>query len=261
MKKTLIALAVAASATVSGSVMAWDVSGSGNPVVLSGLLTPQDNTTPWEVAIGPAVTTLNADIKKGQKDVYIITENAIPVLGIRTVKAEAFQGQPGIAPQINYGGAVDVDNFAEGVTTLTLDVKNTAGVKIGTVTSSFFAGAGVSRLSTLDEKTRDVYSAWAEGAFEGGLATNSDGIVKGIGNVLNRVSALAPEIVANFNQQYASDVSHWRSTDFSSETTMFSAFYGSGIEEGKSIRITLEQPAGSDAIDWKADLPITVSYQ
>ncbi|ECX4728829.1 fimbrial protein, partial [Salmonella enterica subsp. enterica serovar Typhimurium] len=29
MKKTLIALAVAASATVSGSVMAWDVSGSG----------------------------------------------------------------------------------------------------------------------------------------------------------------------------------------------------------------------------------------
>ncbi|HGH2865847.1 TPA: hypothetical protein ACJH3Y_002726 [Salmonella enterica subsp. enterica serovar Typhimurium] len=260
MKKTLIALAVTASAAVSGSVMAWDASGSGNPVVLSGLLTPQDNITPWEVAIGPAVTTLNADIKKGQKEVYIITENAIPVLGIRTAKAEAFPGQPGIAPQINYGGAVDVDNFAEGVTTLTLDVKNTAGVKIGTVTSSFFAGAGVSRVVPSEGK-RDAYSAWSDGAFKGGLSTNSDGVIKGLGNVLNRVSALAPEIVANFDQQSAPDVSFWRSSDFSSEATIFSAFYGSGIEEGKSIRITLESPAGSDAIDWKADLPITVSYQ
>ncbi|ENK8257946.1 hypothetical protein AB4C84_004676, partial [Escherichia coli] len=47
MKKTLIALAVAASAAVSGSAMAWTANGTGGSVDLGGTLTPVTKATPW----------------------------------------------------------------------------------------------------------------------------------------------------------------------------------------------------------------------
>ncbi|EGJ4498914.1 hypothetical protein INB87_004741, partial [Escherichia coli] len=67
MKKTLIALAVAASAAVSGSAMAWTANGTGNSVELGGTLTPVEKVSPWEVKTGDAVTGLDAPIQKGQK--------------------------------------------------------------------------------------------------------------------------------------------------------------------------------------------------
>ncbi|HCN8216144.1 TPA: hypothetical protein N6448_004795, partial [Escherichia coli] len=71
MKKTLIALAVAASAVVSGSAMAWTANGDGGSVDLGGTLTPTDVMTPWEVKVGAAVNDLNAAIRKGDTKVDI----------------------------------------------------------------------------------------------------------------------------------------------------------------------------------------------
>ncbi|HEI3186174.1 TPA: hypothetical protein SI321_005057, partial [Escherichia coli] len=55
MKKTLIALAVAASAAVSGSAMAWTANGTGGSVELGGTLNPVEKVTPWEVKVGDDV--------------------------------------------------------------------------------------------------------------------------------------------------------------------------------------------------------------
>ncbi|EJN2318881.1 hypothetical protein NPL52_004738, partial [Escherichia coli] len=78
MKKTLIALAVAASAAVSGSAMAWTANGTGGSVDLGGTLTPVEKVTPWEVKVGDAVTGLDAQIQKGQKVVDVAVNKAIP---------------------------------------------------------------------------------------------------------------------------------------------------------------------------------------
>ncbi|EES4634805.1 TPA: hypothetical protein ACGTEY_004660, partial [Shigella sonnei] len=131
MKKTLIALAVAASAAVSGSAMAWTANGTGGSVDMGGILSPAHKVTPWEVKVGDAVKGLDAKIEKGQKTVEISLKSAIPLLGIRTQTSEVFHGQEGITPQISYGSAIDVHSFKEGMAPLTLEVKDSKGAKIG----------------------------------------------------------------------------------------------------------------------------------
>lgn len=108
MKKTLIALAVAASAAVSGSAMAWTANGSGGSVNLGGALTPVEKLTPWEVKVGAAVNGLNGSIQKGATTVEIPANQNIPVLAIRN--NAVFNGQSGIVPAINYGGAINTAN-------------------------------------------------------------------------------------------------------------------------------------------------------
>lgn len=92
MRRSLVALAVAAASVISGSAMAWTANGTGGSVDLSGTLIPQGLVTPWEVKTGTAVTGLDADIEKGQRIVDVAVDNAIPVLGIRTVSQAPFQG-------------------------------------------------------------------------------------------------------------------------------------------------------------------------
>lgn len=50
-------------------------------------------------------------------------------------------------------------------------------------------------------------------------------------------------------------------THFGAEGWQYSGAYASGISAQEHIKITLENPAGTDAIVWKASLPVTVSYQ
>ncbi|EDQ2680440.1 hypothetical protein ZX40_004606, partial [Salmonella enterica subsp. enterica serovar Thompson] len=48
---------------------------------------------------------------------------------------------------------------------------------------------------------------------------------------------------------------------FTDSNQTFWATYGSGIESGKIITITLDNAATGDApITWKASLPVTVTY-
>ncbi|EAT8441365.1 hypothetical protein E8Q25_12300 [Salmonella enterica] len=47
----------------------------------------------------------------------------------------------------------------------------------------------------------------------------------------------------------------------SEANSTYSGYYAGGIMKDSAIKIQLEQPAQSDAIEWKASLPITVSYK
>ncbi|MGG5039621.1 F4 family fimbrial subunit [Escherichia coli] len=254
MKKTLIALAVAASAAVSGSAMAWTANGTGGSVGLGGTLTPTDVVTPWEVKVGAAVNGLNADIRKGDTKVDIPVKNTIPVLGIRTVKAEAFAGSPGLSPQISYGNAVNVDAFEASVAPLTLEVKNVNDAKIGSLTTDMFAQARTSIMGGWEGKFWNYASQAGQGFF-GGLPKSADKVAS-----VDRVDELMPEAGQNYVNQSAPEAGV-NFTTFTGLTSTHSAYYFSVIESGKSIKITLEQPAASDAIAWKASLPVTVSYQ
>lgn len=93
---------------------------------------------------GDTVTNLDAQIQKGQQNVDIVVKKAIPVLGIRNADENGFAGiaSGNIIPQITYeNNAVDVNSFSNGITTLTLDVHNESGDKIGIMTTLFSAAA------------------------------------------------------------------------------------------------------------------------
>ncbi|CAD5751486.1 hypothetical protein [Escherichia coli] len=254
MKKTLIALAVAASAAVSGSAMAWTANGTGGSVDLGGTLRPTDVITPWEVKVGAAVNGLDGSIQKGATTVDIPVKNTIPVLGIRTVKAEAFAGGPNLSPQISYGNALDVDAFNASVAPLTLEVKGVNGAKIGSLTTDMFAQARTSMMGGWEGKFWN-YASQAGHGFFGGLPKSADNV-----STVDRVDELMSEAGDNYVNQSAPDAGVDFST-FSGPGSTHSAYYFSVVEGGKSIKITLDNPAGADDIVWNASLPITVSYQ
>lgn len=265
MKKTLIALAVAASAAVSGSAMAWTANGTGDSVDLGGTLTPQDVVTPWEVKVGNGVNNLDALVKKGQSRVSIVAGESILALGIRTVSNVAFDGQPGIAPQINFNDAIDLNGFENGVTTLTLEVKDGNNVdKIGMLTAPFNTGAVGS--VTGSNGFNDIYTfmsanspSGAARGFSGGLSTDWDKVNKAPQTVLN---ALSTEIMAKFDPQGMSFSDGGLASNFVTSGAKYSAAYGAGILANDTITITLDNPVvGDDEIAWKASLPVTVSYQ
>lgn len=256
MKKTLIALAVAASAAVSGSAMAWTPNGTGGSVDLGGTLTPVEKVTPWEVKVGDAVTGLDAQIQKGQKVVDVAVNKAIPVLGIRTIASTAFQGQPGISPQIDYGNAVNVDAFENGRAPVTLEVKDDTNAKIGTLTTSLGASALVSVKGSWSGFNHS-YSDTAGQGFFGGLPKN-----KAQTPDENIAFNVMPGVADHYIDQGVGYSKVGVTTDFTNTEATYSGYYGAGIEQGKTIKITLDQAASGDApIQWKASLPVTVSYQ
>ena len=261
MKKTLIALAVAASAAVSGSAMAWTANGTGGSVDLGGTLTPPEKVTPWEAATGTAVNDLNATINKGQTEVDFTTPKTIPVLGIRTVKNTLFKGGIGLTPQINYHGAINTSNFSSNKTDLTLEVLGTNDNKIGTLTTKLAASGVVSRLAENGYKdAMIVYSNDSWGGFNGGVSATKNG-VDVVSAGLDFINGLFPGAADNFNIQGQSFGAEAVMTHFGAEGWQYSGAYASGISAQEHIKITLENPAGTDAIVWKASLPVTVSYQ
>ncbi|MBW5840158.1 hypothetical protein [Yersinia enterocolitica] len=259
MKKTLIALAVATSAAVSGSAMAWTANGTGNSVDLGGTLTPVGKKiTPWEVKTGAAVTGLDAQVTQGQTVVDVVVKNAIPVLGIRTQEVgKSFPAQAGINPAISYQNAVDFDGAFKGTAKLKLVVQDATGTKIGKLEANIFTGAGIARS---DAAGGDAYSAYETGnSFMGGIA-NSDHVMDSLSRLISELNNIDPEITANFTWMDKPDIGTWRSPDFINNGN-YSAFYGSGIKANEKIRITLDQGVTGDTqIQWKASLPVTVSY-
>ncbi len=259
MKKTLIALAVAASSVVSGSAMAWTANGSGSSVELGGTLTPVEKTTPWEVKTGDAVTNLDAQVQKGQSTVTVDVNKAIPVLGIRNADAEGFQGVSGIAPQIDYRNAVDLSGFKAGVTTVTLEVRDSAnGDKIGSLSAPFsVAGLATWKNGSGYAGNTEMYAATAGEGFFGGLAYNADAAISSRGETL--LASLDSEFMDKFSlfsNEWGADTEK-----FDKDSVTYKGIYGSGIESGKNITITLDKAVTGDSqIQWKASLPVTVSY-
>ncbi|ENT7524934.1 hypothetical protein ACE45P_004524 [Escherichia coli] len=254
MKKTLIALAVAASAAVSGSAMAWTQNGTGSSVDLGGTLTPIDVITPWEVKVGAGANDLNANIRKGNTKVDIPVKKVISVLGIRSIRT--FEGQGSITPTIDYHGAIDISKFSNNTTGLTLDVNDAEGQKIGKLNATLSAMGRLSRVG-VDDANLALYANGDGHAFFGGLSDKSNGVNDGDLGLPDRVFPGAGERYSGQGVEYTGKGHAY----VSNTSATYSAYYGSGIEQGQSIKITLDTPAGADAIDWNASLPVTVSYQ
>ncbi|EMX2492219.1 hypothetical protein AAGR40_004643 [Salmonella enterica] len=261
MKKKLIVLVVTASTIVSGSAMAWTANGIGGSVEFGGALTPQENVTPWAIQVGNAVNDLNAPIKKGATTAKIPVNTSIPVLGIRTHLAGGFMGESGISPQVNYGdGHVALDGFNASVSTLTLDVTDGKN-KIGSMSAPFTVAAVVNGVKNDSGNNVSVYATNAGDVFYGGVSKTADGVIPSPKAQQN----LAKELIADSTDNYVSAPAS-SETPFSGplndSSLKYNGFYASGIKVGSTILINLNTPATGDSkITWKANLPVTVSYQ
>ncbi|EKK6907426.1 hypothetical protein POL44_003894 [Shigella sonnei] len=257
MKKTLIALAVAASAAVSGSAMAWTASGTGGDVNFGGTLTPSSKVTPWETRAGAGVMGLDAEVTQGQRSVQITTPHAVEILSIRTKDAKAFQGgvNPGINPQIDFHGAAG--DFNAGKSRLSMEARNTEGVKIGSVTVAMSAGA---MGSTSKGAKNDIYAPDAGYGFFGGVGKTS---AQTLNNAHNFATSQGfNDVVANFDTQGVVGLTSDGTYNFNETSRKYSAFYIAAVASGEKFTVTLDNPVSGDGqIQWKASLPVTVSYQ
>ncbi|WP_395224919.1 hypothetical protein [Salmonella sp. SKLX107313] len=266
MKKKLIALAVAASAVVSGASMAanggeWQPAGiEGGTVKFSGALTlGGGDEQPWEVNIGSPVTELNTNIKQSQTVVDIALTKALPVLSISPRSVQAFHGKNGITPQIDYHGAINTQDFNQNETTLTLDVTDTSAQKIGVMTTKLFAGAVYSMKNQNTSLLFAPVAPHAGNGFHGGLSATFEG-TELYGPVLTKLTQIAPTAVEHFdNQGLDAPLDRAVAAAFNAEDSTYSAVYGSGIPAGAGLKITLTKGA-TENINWQASLPITISY-
>ncbi|EDE2462443.1 fimbrial protein [Salmonella enterica subsp. enterica] len=260
MKKKLIVLAVAVSAVVSSSAMAWSVNGSGGSIDLGGTLTPAVKATPWEVYVGSAVTNLNTPIQIGDTSADVPVNSPIPVLGIRLQQKAPVLGSRfiGNIPQINYGDKLDLNSFKNGVGTMTLDVfDKDRGSKIGTAGVPLFAAGISSWKGGNGAQQKFLVANQAGQVFYGGLPKDSSA-TRALSDVV--LSKINPEFGAN----YASQDGHWTSggsENFPYDKDLYSAYYGSGIEQNALIKIKLTSPASANAINWKATMPVVVTYK
>lgn len=253
MKKTLISSVVAASVVMSCSVMA----APQYVMKIGGEVTVSENVTPWEIIPGRVISGLNVDIKKGQSEVSFIINETIPILGIRTQATQKiFQGQSGYAPQIDYGGAVDVDKFVASVAPLTLEVKSIKdNKKIGSLKTRVWAQGRTSMKGGSWEGKFWNYAWKAGNGFWGGVPKSKEAV-----STVDRVDELMPDAGIHYDNQGMLEKGV-EFTGFGSSATSYSAYYYSVLEKGKLIQITLDNPvSGDELIQWKASLPIIISY-
>ncbi|ENK8257930.1 fimbrial protein, partial [Escherichia coli] len=181
---------------------------------------------------------------------------SIEILGIRTKEKAAFVGVKGIAPQIDYGAAIDATKFSNGETELTLVVKDNASNVIGELKSSLFAQAFSSEKAGESEAKKFFVFADAEGsAYYGGLGQNADSLSKE-----DLAAAYMPDAEAHWVNQGGRMVDPENSY-FGDPGKTYNSYYFSVIKPNQGIKISLSKPVSGDApIQWKASLPVTVTY-
>ncbi|HIF3258094.1 TPA: hypothetical protein ACXZV3_004735, partial [Salmonella enterica] len=236
-------------------------SGTGGSLEIGGTLTPLVKITPWEVSVGASVNDLSASIPKGQSAVSVPLTKAIPLLGIRSIVG-GFVGAAGLDPQIDYGGAVDFAASVNGVAPVTLTVKNAAdNSEIGTLTTSMDVIARHAWKITDNPARSENFNVWSSTAgtlFYGGVGSSK--AAAAVTATVGDAAALFPGVTDTYDDWGGRDRGDWGNTTTDDPAASFSSFYASAIKASSVINLTLNAPAASDSISWKASLPITVSY-
>ncbi|EED3234570.1 hypothetical protein QH89_001171 [Salmonella enterica subsp. enterica] len=256
MKKTLIALAVAASAVVSGSAMAaWIANGGGGQVEIGGSLTPVTKATPWETAVGAAVTNLNGQVQKNDTKLEITVPKTLPILAIRSTAQ--FTGRAGIVPTIKYGWIGDDWNNSS--VTASAAVRNEAGQVIGKAVFPLTAQGIVAAAKLDGSRPYQRLMAANEGqGYFGGLPTAPSSIA----DVRSVIFEGWPDIANNFVIPEGASMGNPWSETFSESDWKFSSYYGSVIAKNSIVKMTMNAPVSADAsFKWKIGLPATVTYQ
>jgi hypothetical protein len=265
MKKTLVSLALVACAVTACPIMAWEPTGTGGVVNFSGSLESKISS-PWEVKTGEGGRGLDAIISEGMTEVDIPVNKAIPVLSIRVNNSEFFKSSDvtGLLPQISYGDSIVLGDFKNSTTPVTLEVKDSKGDRIGKMTVELLAYAeSLYKVPGEGSYNRKLVGDDRNAAFFGGLPKTASAVDEKSGRA--RIFTVDRELYEHYpawkQPVYQLPTGPEDFLDGGDTRRIYSAFYGAGIEEHKSIHITLDSPVRSgERIEWTASLPVIVSY-
>ncbi|MBS9267318.1 fimbrial protein [Escherichia coli] len=282
MKKTLIALAVAASA-VSGMAHAWTNGDFNGSVDIGGSITADNYRQKWSWAVGSdingfsnALTDLTEKGTKltitvnGDKPILLGKTNeafAVPVIGVGAIPQIAFSGYDGATVELkNPDGETN-----KGLAYLVLPMKNADGTKVGSVkVNASYAGVALGSKGTY----ANLFSVSAGNArviFNGGIPSNVKGAEFSSGVAAAQRTALfgslsQDELTAQLQAVEPAAAADVREYGTSATTSMLanvnsatSAAYALGISNGQTIEATFDQ-AVTASTQWSAPLNVAVTY-
>ncbi|MFM5219599.1 hypothetical protein ACEUAM_22550 [Aeromonas hydrophila] len=256
---TLSIMLAALFAGASASAMAWTINGSGATVDFSGTLSQRVTNTPWEVKMGAPIV-LNGEIAPGSRTATLTVTKPVLMIGIRSDKtkyddAQGFKGRPGIIPQIDFGGKLDVDSFVGSVAKLTLDVMDESNtIQIGKMTASVLS-AGESTTNVDGDINRNALIAKSVGdGFWGAVPKQAEKTI-----ILPRIRMTAIDNELTSTAPSGGGQGTPSVEKFDNPALRYSAFYGAGLEMGSEVLLSLNTTPVAD-LKWKSSLPVTISY-
>ncbi len=291
MKKTLIALAVAASA-VSGMAHAWTNGDFNGSVDIGGSITADDYRQKWSWAVGGDINGFNnalAELTQNRTKLTITVNGDKPILLGKT--NEAFSTPvPGGVGAIPLISITDYEN--KPVTVLAaagnynspdvffdLAMKNDAGVKVGTVrVNAQAAGVGVIGYGP-DSSKPNTAESYSLGFKVGGASLYKGGLPENIGGGASLDAAdAASSIITKFGslstdelyqqtkavypslQDYVHETKKYYETMVSaSGVAVKASSYALGIANGQTLEATFDQ-AVTASTQWSAPLNVAVTY-
>lgn len=284
MKKTLIALAIAASAA-SGMAHAWMTGDFNGSVDIGGSITADDYRQKWEWKVGTGLNgfgnVLNDLTNGGTKLTITVTGNK-PILLGRTKEAFATPVSGGVdgIPQIAFtdyeGASVKLRNTDgetnKGLAYFVLPMKNAEGTKVGSVkVNASYAGVfGKGGVTSADGELLSLFADGLRAIFYGGLTTTVSGAALTSGSAaaartelfgsLSRNDILGQIQRVNANITSLADVAGSYREDMEyTDGTVVSAAYALGIANGQTIEATFNQ-AVTTSTQWSAPLNVAITY-
>ncbi|WP_105198664.1 fimbrial protein [Escherichia albertii] len=280
MKKTLIALAVAASA-VSGMAHAWTNGDFNGSIDIGGSITADDYRQKWSWAVGSDINGFSnalTDLTEDGTKLTITINGDKPILLGKT--NEAFStpvaGGIGAKPQITFtdyeGQTVELQyrhNKKDGLGYFVLPMKNTDGTKIGSLKANV-AYAGVASVGKDGQGYIGSLSERDWSIFKGGLGAYGSASVLDGGDAAAERTALFGSLsqaemlqqiqavnagVSGLDSRTGSIGENMEHTD----GTVVSAAYAMGIANGQTIEATFDQ-AVTASTQWSAPLNVAVTY-
>ncbi|EKQ3378485.1 fimbrial protein [Escherichia coli] len=263
MKKTLIALAVAASAAVSGSAMAWQTGDFDSSVDIGGSITQIKPSWKWQIgnaSTNPIDLKVEDATQSGSDNVWSnIGGKAFTILLGRTV-SEYAGVNTGMAPVITYGGdGFSISNPVDAapIVKLTATGKSDPS-KVGTFqfNMSMFALQAMQRSNGqyAYRSIIDVSKAYGNGYFQ------NAGYIKTLTATQMKdavTSALGGDMITI--EPSSTEFGNGSPSEFNS--LGFQHIQGAYASEYVANSGTLTFPKDATPTDWKATLKVTVSYQ
>lgn len=280
MKKTLIALAVAASA-VSGMAHAWTNGDFNGSVDIGGSITADDYRQKWSWAVGSDINGFSnalTDLTEGGTKLTITVNGDKPILLGKTNEAFAAPVDAGVGakPQItftDYEGQIVAlqyeENNKDGLGYFVLPMKNTDGNKIGSLKANVsYAGAvalgktGQGSIASLSGRDWSIFKGGlgaygSASVLDGGVAAAERTALFGSlsqAEMLQQIQAVNAG-VTGLDERSGSAGENMKYTD----GTVVSAAYALGIANGQTIEATFDQ-AVTASTQWSAPLNVAVTY-
>lgn len=266
MKKTLIALAVAAGATmsVSGVANAFTSAFPGGDISLGGTIsTPVQGV--YEGKVG-SLTGLDSNIPVGDTTVSIVAPANAGLLALRSVQGGFDSSASDKVANITFNGQTLIQaaggSFSNGAIDMTLDVQDSTGNKIGDITFPMQVAAVSAIVDNADSSVAgaSLYAYDNSRTYYGALPQQAAGAVSSYSDALSIMNGLFSDI-SDYLPSVTSEASTPEAKDFNATGKVFNTAYAAGIVAGNTITLTLDNPATAGDVSWTASMPVVVSYK